>query len=114
FSQDQQARRVLILFSDMVQESRELNIRQLALKGEDGADGLLTDLAARGRIPRLDNVSVVVVGAGETSAGADSAAFFRAVRTFWKGFFSQAGARLDEAHYGYRTQATIAALLKAP
>lgn len=105
-------KRVLLVFSDMIQESRELNITQLSTRGESGAEVLAEELTNRGRIPELENVAVIVIGAGETGAGKDNASYFRAVRSFWKHVFSKAGAALDERHYGYRTQDAITEVLK--
>ncbi len=106
-------RRVLLILSDMIQESRELNVKQLSRTGERGAEQLVMQLATKRRIPSLRGVSVLVVGAGETGAGADNAGFFRSVRTFWKAFFLEAGATLDDRHYGYRTQDAIPEVLSA-
>lgn len=113
FPEQPNTKRVLLIFSDMVQESAELNIRQLAKTGEAGAETLAGQLVKRGRVPDLKGVSVVVVGAGETGIGGDNAAFFRAVRAFWKSVLSQAGASVDDRHYGYRTQGAIPDLLKS-
>lgn len=106
-------RRVLLIFSDMVQESRELNVKQLSKAGDGRAIAIVKELVDRGRIPQLRDVTVVVVGAGETSAGSDSSAFFRSLRTFWKDFFKAAGATLDDRYYGYRPQDRIPEVLAA-
>jgi hypothetical protein len=108
-----EGRRVLVIFSDMIQESAELNIRSLARTGENGIVPMLETIASAKRFPALTGVTVVVVGAGETGANqGDDAAFFRTVRSFWKQFFDRSGATIDaERNYGYRTQDGIPALL---
>lgn len=107
-------RRILVVFSDMIQESAELDLRGLARTGAEGAQVEFEGLSAAGRIPDLLGTQVLAVGAGETGAatGTDDPAYFRAVRGFWQQLFEAAGASLDaERHYGYRTQDLFVELL---
>lgn len=110
-------RRLLLVFSDMIQESPELNLRSLAQAGDARVESMIKELEDRKRIPKLTGVTVVVVGAGETGAAEsgsktrDEGAYFRAVRSFWLHFFERAGAKLEERNYGYRTQDLIPAML---
>ncbi|PYT02787.1 MAG: hypothetical protein DMF60_20350 [Acidobacteria bacterium] len=104
-------RRVLLIFSDMIHEGRDLDLR--TLRADDvSAQAAIKQLEADKRIPNLNGVVVAVIGAGERDTGAASnPAYFRAVRTFWMEFFARAGATLAERDYGYRTQDVIPALL---
>jgi hypothetical protein len=108
---DAPARRVLIVFSDMVQESREADISRL--NSAEEAEALVARLATAGRVPQLQSVRVIVVGAGETDVGPNAAVGYRAVRAFWMRFFAQAGAHIEERDYGYRTQGRIRELIHA-
>jgi len=104
--------RILLVFSDMIQETSELDFKVLARMGEAGVDRLIADVAKRNRIPRLDHTTVVAIGAGETGASAgNNAAYYRAVRLFWIKYFERAGAMLTERNYGYRVQDRIPELL---
>ena len=102
---DQQRPRVIVLFSDMIQESLELDLRRYADEHEDEAARKVDKFQKLGRLPALKGATVVVVGAGEGETA--SAVAFRAVRTFWLEFFGRAGATLTEGDYGYRTQTRI-------
>lgn len=118
-------RRVLVILSDMIQESPEIDIRSLARAGEAGVAPLVESLEAAGRVPDLSDVTVIVVGAGETGTpgsagetgapGGNGAAYYRTVRAFWTQVFGRAEASFDqERHYGYRTQDVIPAIIAAP
>jgi len=116
FPNDTTGRRVLVIFSDMIQESPELDIHSLARSGEAGAKVLVEQVSAAGRVPPLAGIQVLIVGAGETGTPqGDDAAYFRAVRSFWKQLFDRAGASFDaKRHYGYRTQDLILELIRGP
>ena len=110
-------RHLLVIFSDMIQESPELNLPSLAKAGDARVPLMIKELEDHKRIPKLTGVTVVVVGAGETSAAEsgsstrDEGAYFRSVRLFWMQFFERAGAKLEERNYGYRTQDVIPSML---
>lgn len=109
-------KRILVVFSDMIQESPELNLRTtLAKAGDAHVPSLIKRLQDSQRIPKLTGVKVVVVGAGDTVGSdvaiRDEAPYFRSIRLFWIEFFKQAGARLEEHNYGFRTQDVIPAIL---
>ena len=115
-SGNDRTRRVLVVFADLSQESRELDIRRLAREGEAGVPALVDGVRAAGRLPALADTDALIIGAGETGTRqGDNAAYFRAVRLFWARLLEASGARLDaERHYGYRTQDQLPALLRAP
>jgi hypothetical protein len=98
--------RAIVIFSDMIQESPELNLARFSDERPEEAGRLVESLQKRGRVPSLAGATVVVVGAGEGATS--SAVAFRAVRAFWREFFSRAGAKLGDGDYGYRTQEGIA------
>ena len=86
--------RALVLLSDMVQESSELNLKDRPLGSRQRAQ-MIHELDAGGRIPKLPGVRVWVVGARSADARR-----FREIRSFWMALFKAAGATLNDADYG--------------
>ncbi len=80
----------LLLLSDMINETPD--VRMVSPQGIP-RDAWIERLASAKRIPRLDGVCVVVVGADVSSArGA-------AIRDFWDKYFQAAGTRVDPDNY---------------
>jgi hypothetical protein len=95
--------RSLVVFSDMVERSAELNVVHASDRGRGAA--ALDALRAVGAVPDLSGVAVTVVGAG---AGAElSAERILAIERFWQAYFAAAGTTLAPDRYG-------AALLSFP
>ena len=106
FSTYEGDQKLLVVFSDMIEESRRYNfirekltaaqISQIIAKEQDG-----------GRLPDLQGVEVCVVGAGQATSGGLPAEKLLAIREFWIQYFKAAGANLPKERYG-------SALLKCP
>ncbi len=80
----------LLLLSDMINETPD--VRMVSPQGIP-RDAWIERLTSAKRIPRLDGVCVVVVGADVSSArGA-------AIRDFWDKYFQAAGTRVDPDNY---------------
>ncbi len=80
----------LLLLSDMINESADM---RMVNQGDIPRDAWIERLAAAKRIPQLNGVCVVVVGADVSSArGA-------AVRDFWDKYFQAAGTRVSPDNY---------------
>ena len=91
-------RKVLVVFSDMVQESAKLNFVTDQLTS-DSATKLVDAERQAGRLPNLKDVDVWVVGAtAATQGGLDSERINR-IQDFWLHYFAQAGARIDKGRY---------------
>jgi len=95
--------RVLFIFSDMVQESPDLNLKKM--HSEKEIDPSLTVLKEKKLVPELQNVSVFVCGA--TSKHISE---YRLFRQFWEKYFSNTGAQLYA--YGYGNYDRIAEFLE--
>lgn len=83
-------RTVLVLLSDMIQATGELNMdREGAIPGADWIEGR----AAEKRLPDMRGICVVVSGAETKSArGA-------LIRKFWQDYFARVGARMNVERY---------------
>ncbi len=88
------ARRFLVLFSDMVEDVPGLDFDREELTPER-IHALLESERTAGRLPVLDGVHVHVVGATHRDQER-----FRRIRDFWFAFFRATGAHLEPEHYG--------------
>lgn len=98
--------KLLVVFSDMVEESRRYNFTTDKLTAARINQIIATERDA-GRLPDLQGVEVCVVGAGAAVSGGLSAERQLAIRAFWIEYFKAAGANLPKERYG-------SALLKCP
>lgn len=98
--------KVLVVFSDMIEQSRRYDFSRETLTGPRIAQIIERERSA-GRLPDLEGVKVCVVGAGAAKSGGISAERFLGIREFWIQYFKAAGAELPRERYG-------AALLKCP
>jgi hypothetical protein len=80
-------RRVLVIFSDMRNHTREFNLELLAPSGLHG-------IAKGPRVIPADLYHVQVDALGVDGAG-QTAAYWQGLEEFWRGYFQGAGARLD-------------------
>lgn len=86
-------RTVLVIFSDMLQATREVNMEGLQrMPGPEWAERA----AAEGRLPDLTGVCVLVAGARVDTPEAQR------VKAFWVDYFRTTGATLLDRNYGYR------------
>jgi hypothetical protein len=100
---------LIIIFSDMIQESRDVNLTELHLGNIRWESDILKQIDDKKRIPNLKGAVIFVFGAGETPE--ISGDYYRAVRGFWSKFFQKASANFNEADYGYRNQDRLHTLL---
>jgi len=87
--------KILILLSDMVQDSKEYNFDRVKIT-ENYIDGVIKDRRRQNLIPKLENVKVYVAGA----SAADSQKF-RAIELFWTRYFTACGADFSSNRYGH-------------
>jgi len=98
--------KLLVVFSDMIEQSRRYDFT-----GENLTAARIGQIIAKeqsaGRLPELQDVEVCVVGAGAATSGGLSAEKILSIREFWLQYFKAAGADLSKDRYG-------SALLKCP
>ena len=83
----------LVLYSDMLQANREMNMEGLV---HMPPDGWIQRRHAEGRLPDLGGLCVFVAGArGDTLSS-------RIVKDFWLEYFAATGAHLEGRNYAYR------------
>ncbi len=83
----------LVLFSDMLQANREVNMEGLVRMPSEGWIERRQDV---GRLPDLSGLCVFVAGArGDTLSA-------RIVKDFWLEYFAATGAHLEDRNYAYR------------
>lgn len=90
--------RYLVVLSDMVAHSSGLSFARRF--SEADVESTLRRLDASGLVPRLDGVSVYVVGAGVVSGPELSAGRIVAIQRFWERYFEAAGSELLPERYG--------------
>lgn len=98
--------RVLVLFSDMIEQSGRYDFAREALTPARIKQIVERERAAK-HVPDLRDVEVCVVGAGAARSGGISPDRFLAIQAFWIEYFKAAGAHLPKERYG-------SALLKCP
>jgi hypothetical protein len=87
--------KILVLFSDMIQDSREFNFARVEVT--DGyIDRVIGYRQRQSLIPNLSDVRVYIAGA----SGPDSKKF-RSVERFWARYFEEAGADFSPHRYGH-------------
>jgi len=95
FHGDKRRHRILVLFSDMIQDSREYNFSRVEVT--DAYVGKVIRYREKhNMIPNLANVKVYVAGA----SGADPNKF-RSVERFWARYFEKTGAAFSPHRYGH-------------
>lgn len=100
FKKFDRPKKVLVLFSDMIESTEKLEFHKFGLS-DKATKKIIEDEKSAGRLPDLSSVRVYVVGA----TGARSADSFNQIQNFWLVYFKAAGADLSKENYG-------AALLK--
>jgi hypothetical protein len=83
----------VILFSDMLQATDEINMEGML---RPPPDDWVTTRKAEGRLPNLSGACIVVAGARTDTAEGQR------VKKFWQEYFQAAGATLLDKNYGYR------------
>lgn len=92
-------RRVLVLFSDMIEDSERGNFAKSVPPAGLGSTTAESD-RSKGRLPKLDGVRVYVVGAASTRPEAGASDQFLAVQRFWTDYLKVAGADVAAERYG--------------
>lgn len=92
-------RNVLVIMSDMVEDSKSYNFEKDKLTDKRIADIISKEKKA-GRLPDLKNVQVYAVKNATSQAGVAHAE----IQAFWLSFLKETGARIDKAHYGPLTK----------
>jgi hypothetical protein len=88
-----QHRAVVVLFSDMLQATDEINMEGML---KPPADDWVAKRKAEGRLPDLRGACIVVVGARTDTAEGQR------VKKFWQDYFQATGATLLDHNYAYR------------
>ena len=86
-------RTTLVLFSDMLQANRVMNLEGLVRMPDEN---WVQDQAARGTLPNLGGLCVVLAGPREDQP------MYQVVKDFWQQYFEATGATLLDQNYSYR------------
>lgn len=100
----QRQKKVLVIFSDMVEESERHNFTRERLT-EAASARIISEEKEAKRLPDLNGVKVYVIGAGQSGNRSSSSEQYAGIQSFWLQYFKSAGADLPKERYG-------AALLK--
>jgi len=89
-----QPKKVLVIFSDMIEESQTANFARDNLS-DTQIKRIIEKLRQAGTLPVLKNVKIYVAGA--THPDTDK---YNRIRTFWSEFFRETGAIFENHNYG--------------
>jgi hypothetical protein len=94
-------RKYLFIFSDMIQETKELALMRQSLDDKN-IESLLNSI--QDKIPDLKDIEVYVTGAGHVKEGSKSIEIKKLdrIKKFWLRYFEKAGAELEDDHYSTR------------
>lgn len=92
-------RNVLVIMSDMVEDSKSYNFEKEKLTDKRIVEIIAKEKKA-GRIPDLKNVKVYAI----KNATSQSREKMEGVENFWLQYFKQSGAQIDKTHYGPLTR----------
>jgi hypothetical protein len=94
------SQRYLVLFSDMVEESKRLKMTRDLLTTR-GIDAVIARERQKPSFPTLGGTRVYVVGAGVSARASQRATLSRdAIQRFWSRYIASAGGVLDADNYG--------------
>lgn len=99
FATYQRNRQVLVIFSDMVEESEHYNFRHGRLTGAR-IQQIITQQKARESLPGLNGVQVYVAGAAQGAYGHMPSDQVHWIENFWMEYFKACGADLPRTRYG--------------
>jgi len=99
-------RELLVIFSDMIEQSKRYDFTGENLTPAR-IDQIINQERSAGRVPDLRGVDVCVVGAGASPTGGLATERLLAIRQFWLTYFQATGAHLPKERYS-------SALLKCP
>ncbi len=100
FSAYDKADHVLVVFSDMIEQSDRYDFSSVDLSQPSAVDAIIARERREKRMPSLAGVRVYVVGAGAARKGGLSPARIAAIRSFWFRYFQATGADLSTERYG--------------
>jgi len=92
-------RRVLVIFSDMVEESERYNFRHAQLTPAK-IQAVIERERSQQRLANLKGVQVHVVGAAAGAYGHMNSEHIQQMRNFWLAYFKASGADLAPERYG--------------
>lgn len=92
---DETRRKVLVLMSDMIEDSPPYNFERVAWSSAT-IEKTLSELDAKGLIPKLSGVCIYVSG-----ASAKSAEMAENIGRFWQAYFRRTGADMDPSRYAH-------------
>jgi len=92
---DEKRDKILVILSDMVQDSREYNFDQVKVTDKYIAN-IIRHRKNQNLIPNLKKVKIYVAG-----ASADNSKKFRSIEKFWTQYFSASGADFSTHRYGH-------------
>jgi hypothetical protein len=95
FHDEKERQRILVLLSDMIEDSKEYNFDKDKITDEY-IDKVIRDRQQKNLIPNFTGVKVYVAGA----SAADSNKF-RAVQAFWARYLAKSGADFSPNRYGH-------------
>jgi len=99
FTTYQRNRQVLVIFSDMVEESEHYNFRHERLTPAR-IQQIIRQQKARGSLSGLGGVQVYVAGAAQGAYGHMASDQVHRMQDFWVEYFKACGADLPKARYG--------------
>jgi len=91
--------KILVLFSDMIEESERYNFISLNLTKQKNTQ-IIEKERTNERIPDLHNVKVYVIGATAVHEGGMLTEKIESIREFWLLYFKECGADLTPERYG--------------
>jgi hypothetical protein len=92
---NEKRQKVLVILSDMVQDSREYNFERVKVT-DAYISNIIKHRKKNNLIPDLKGVKVYVAG-----ASADEAKKFRSIEKFWNNYFKSTGADFSSHRYGH-------------
>ncbi len=95
FHDEKERQKILVILSDMIEESKEYNFDKNKLTDEY-INKVIASRQKNNLMPNLTGVKVYVAGA--SAADSDK---FRAVQTFWTRYFAETGADFSPYRYGH-------------
>jgi hypothetical protein len=95
FHNEKKRQKILIILSDMIQDSREYNFERVKVTNAY-ATRIIKDRKKKKLIPNLRTVKVYVAG-----ASASTSKKFRSIENFWKRYFAVTGADFSLQRYGH-------------
>jgi hypothetical protein len=99
FGNYEASKRVLVVLSDMFEESDKYNFRKQSLD-DQSIDRIIGELRSTGQLANLSGVRVYVAGAGAGVYGNSPTERLMSVQGFWLRYFKEAKADLPKEHYG--------------